>query len=284
MCGCAPSRKALSRACSQQSCSGSCALLLLLPAVAAALAQQEKEAAAARLQAAEREKGVIVQQLQEALQGQAAAEAGLQAVQLEVQVAKAGLQEADERVAAMRSAAAAANTDFNGKLAAKSAQLQELQSNNGKLSEQLAGAQAAKAQAAAHAGDHGPLLLCAALLLCSLLHPRTLAVLCQSQSRPGQAVLPRRQGAEHPTPLCCVCPSAADELQRNIDRLASELHATRQEVQQLSEELLALHEHADMETAHVSGALSRSSCCCSCPVCRSLPACGGEQQNTLWLV
>lgn len=167
VCMCAAAgRKALCRACSQQSCSGSCTLLLLLHPVAAALAQQEKEAAAACLQAAEREKGVIAQQLQEALQGQAAAEACLQAVQLEVQVAKAGLQEADEHVAAMRSAAAAANTDLNGKLAAKSAQLQELQDNNNKLNEQLAGAQAAKAQAAAHAGDRGPLLLlCAAFVL-----------------------------------------------------------------------------------------------------------------------
>ena len=46
-----------------------------------------------------------------------------------------------------------------------------------------------------------------------------------------------------------------DELQRNIERLTSELHATRLEVKQLSEELLALHEHADMETAQV-GALT----------------------------
>lgn len=61
------------------------------------------------------------------------------------------------------------------------------------------------------------------------------------------------QSAPHPSAVS-VRLSAADELQRNIDRLASELHATRQEVQQLSEELLALHEHADMETAHVSGA------------------------------
>lgn len=36
----------------------------------------------------------------------------------------------------------------------------------------------------------------------------------------------------------------------------SELAATRQEVQQLSEEMLALHEHADLETAQVR----RSSC------------------------
>lgn len=54
--------------------------------------------------------------------------------------------------------------------------------------------------------------------------------------------------------LLCCCPFA-DELQRNIDRLASELHATRQELQQLSEELLALHEHADMETAQVGRTL-----------------------------
>lgn len=42
-----------------------------------------------------------------------------------------------------------------------------------------------------------------------------------------------------------------DELQRNIDRLTSELHSTRLEQQQLAEELLALHEHADLETAQV---------------------------------
>jgi hypothetical protein len=143
-----------------------------LHAVAAVLAQQEKEAATARLQAVERDKGAIAQQLQEALQGQAAAEAGLQAVQLEVQVAKAGLQEADERVAAMRSAAAAANTDFNGKLAAKSAQLQELQGDNSKLSEQLADAQSAKAQAEAHAGDDCTPLLCAALHLAPASAPK----------------------------------------------------------------------------------------------------------------
>lgn len=54
------------------------------------------------------------------------------------------------------------------------------------------------------------------------------------------------------SPLLLSVVDRADELQRNIDRLASELHATRQEVQQLSEELLALHEHADIETAQVS--------------------------------
>lgn len=47
------------------------------------------------------------------------------------------------------------------------------------------------------------------------------------------------------------CCRLADELQRNIDRLTSELHATRLERQQVSEELLALHEHADLETAQV---------------------------------
>jgi hypothetical protein len=49
---------------------------------------------------------------------------------------------------------------------------------------------------------------------------------------------------------CCRCP--ADELQRNINRITSELGSTRLEVQQLKEELLALHEHADMETAQVN--------------------------------
>jgi hypothetical protein len=56
-----------------------------------------------------------------------------------------------------------------------------------------------------------------------------------------------------PQTSCCACrhlPTAA-ELQRNIDRLTTELHATRVEQQQLQEELLALHAHADLETAQV---------------------------------
>jgi hypothetical protein len=60
--------------------------------------------------------------------------------------------------------------------------------------------------------------------------------------------------------LHCCCP--ADELQRNIDRLTSELGSTHLEVQQLKEELLALHEHADMETAQVN-TCSVSNVCCS---------------------
>ncbi len=55
------------------------------------------------------------------------------------------------------------------------------------------------------------------------------------------------------TPFFCFTSFShpADELQRNLDRLMAELAATRQEVQSLSEELLALHEHADLETAQV---------------------------------
>lgn len=108
---------------------------------------------AARLQATQQEKEAIAQQLQKALQEKEAAETQLQAVQLEVQIAKAELQDANERIAAVRSASAAATSDFNGQLAAKSAQMQELQSDHAKLAEQLAGMHAAKAQAEAHAGD-----------------------------------------------------------------------------------------------------------------------------------
>ena len=67
--------------------------------------------------------------------------------------------------------------------------------------------------------------------------------------QPPRACCPSSRALLHP--VSCWVPCPADELQRNLDRLMSELAATRQEVQQLSEELLALHEHADLETAQV---------------------------------
>jgi chromosome segregation ATPase len=222
--------------------------------------QQEREAAAAQLQALKQQYIDITAQLQQAQQQKQAAEARCDAVQQEVDLAKAGLQAAEGVVAAMRDSAAAAATEYHGQLAVQGAQMQELQTSYGKLAEQLASLQTAKKQAEGHAGDWS-LLACT----CARLHWLPHRMHTQKLS-PGRAPQPGSLDQLH---SCTVrqhvsrdCVKAlsilllsscafADELQRNIDRLASELHATRQEVQQLSEELLALHEHAVMETAQV---------------------------------
>lgn len=69
-----------------------------------------------------------------------------------VHAAEAQLQSTNEVVTELRAQLAALSTDFKGKLAAKGAEMDELQASNTKLGQQLADMCTSKQQAEVHAG------------------------------------------------------------------------------------------------------------------------------------